>query len=154
MAAITTEQDESLSAIHAAFMSKALTDGQKDQMKDIKKNISRPDLQRELGLERQNVQRTRRMQAMTDPAVFNTKHTEALTAMGVEIERVYDLNFDQLITAGLTENDAKASAMSVAKATMAAQQKAIETEYGSDARTILAAKKITESAAATTGIKF
>ena len=152
--ALTGDENKYVSAIHKALttkdaadnvLAKAFSKGQ------VRQNV---DLKRELGLEREEVQRTRRMQAMEKPAQFQAARDEAYDKMNVEIENAYMTSYNQFIQAGFSEDDAKSKGMAVAKSMKNAQEEAIKSEFGSDAVIINAAKRVTQAAADTAGIKF
>lgn len=112
------------------------------------------ELLRDLGMTRQKKQRDRRLEAMTKPEDFDAARQAAYVTLQDQVVGTYKAQFEQYQAAGFDSATSKSKAMKIAKATQQSLEEAIESEFGSDARSISAAKKITQAAADQTGIKF
>jgi hypothetical protein len=133
-------------AIHDALGKAASTRTAADQLaiKKFATGISgrTVDINRELGLEAKKVKRTRQLQAFEDPTTYKTDRDTRYDEMSKEIERVYFMIYDQMITSGSTEENAMKEAKTVAKAMMEAQEKAIEVEFNMDTKVVDAASRL------------
>lgn len=112
------------------------------------------DVSRELGLEREAVARRRKKEAVLDPDGFDNAHQGAIDEMEKRVKDAYMTSYNQYIQAGYTKDDAKKKGMHIARETKDALESAIHSEFGDDSRAIAAAKQITKSAAARTGISW
>jgi hypothetical protein len=147
------QKTDMMSEIHAALTSK---DADNDLAKAFRGGGIQmgPDLKRELGLERRDVVRHRQLQASTDPNKFDEERKKREAAMLTDINASYYTAYDQFIQAGLTEDDARKKATSMAKTVKASQQEAIDLEFGQDNQTNANARRVVKQAHEGTGVKF
>ena len=154
MAALEQTKTVAISAIHEALTDKAMEDNALAKAFRTGGIQMGPDLKRELGITRRDIMREKKLQASTDPTAFDTERKAREEKMMQDINESYYTAYDQFIHAGLTDDEARKKATSLAKTVKASHQEAIDLEFGSDAQTIANARHVVKHAHEGTGVKF